>query len=412
MCFRHIQKINKNNRSDGDYMIPSYYEFLNSVKIISGNKALENIPFELKNLGAKRPIILTNDMLVKIGLVKKVLGAFDESDITIGNVYVDIPADSSIKVVNDVARVYRENNCDSIIAIGGGSVIDTAKGVNIVITEDTDDLMNFMGCEIITKKLKPFIVVPTTSGTGSEATLVAVIANPEKNVKMEFISYHLLPDVAVLDPRMTVSLPSRLTASTGIDALSHAIEAYTSTQKNPMSDAYAYAAINLIREYLPIAVENGKDEEARLAMANASLMAGAAFSNSMVGVVHAIGHACGGVCHVPHGDAMTILLPYGMEYNGEVNADYYSELLLPLKGAEVYSKTPEHERDFKAVAAVREMSGKFNKICGLPIRLRDVGVTEEDFSKIAKTAINDGAAIANRREVEYDDVIEILKKAY
>jgi alcohol dehydrogenase len=402
----------KNNRSGGYYMIPWYYEFLNSVKIVSGNKALENIPFELKNLGSKRPIILTNDVLVKIGLVKNVLDAFDESDITIGALYVDIPPDSSIKVVNDIARVYRENHCDSIIAIGGGSVIDTAKGVNIVITEDTDNLMNFIGSEIITKKMQPFIVIPTTSGTGSEATLVAVIANPEKNVKMEFISYHLLPDVAVLDPKMTISLPSRLTASTGMDALSHAIEAYTSTQKNPMSDAYAYAAVNLIREYLPKVVDDGKDEEARLAMANASLMAGASFSNSMVGVVHAIGHACGGVCHVPHGDAMTILLPYGMEYNMEVNADYYGELLLPLKGAEVYSQTPQHERSFKAVAAVREMSYGFNKICGLPIRLRDVGVIEEDFSKIAKTAINDGAVICNRKEVEYDDVIEILKKAY
>lgn len=145
-------------------------------------------------------------------------------------------------MVNDAARVFREQNCDSIIAIGGGSVIDTAKGLSIVITQDTDDIMKYMGSEIITRKNPlPLIVVPTTAGTGSETTLVAVIANHKRKVKMEFLSYNLLPDVAVLDPRMTTTLPQRLTASTGIDALSHAVEGYTCLQKNPLSDAYAFA---------------------------------------------------------------------------------------------------------------------------------------------------------------------------
>lgn len=393
-------------------MIPSYYEFQNSVKILSGNRALENIPFELDNLGAKRPIILTNEMLLKLGLVKYVIDAFGESDIVIGAVYTDIPQDSSVKVVNDIASVYRENNCDSIIAIGGGSVIDSAKGLNIVITEETDDLMKFMGAEILKKRMKPFIVVPTTAGTGSEATLVAVIANPEKNVKMEFVSYHLLPSVAVLDPRMTLSLPPRLTASTGMDALSHAVEAYTSMQKNPMSDAYAYGAIKLIVEHLPRVVENGKNEESRLAMANASLMAGAAFSNSMVGIVHAIGHACGGVCHVPHGDAMTILLPFGMEYNMDLASEYYSELLLPLGGPGVYASTPEEKRAQKSVEVVRELESKLKKICSLPTTLKEVGVKREDFQRIAKAAVNDGAIITNPKEAEYEDIIRILEKAY
>ncbi|OYT14598.1 MAG: alcohol dehydrogenase [Bacteroidetes bacterium 4572_77] len=393
-------------------MIPSYYEFRNSVKIISGSKALENIPFELKNLEAKKPMILTNDILVKFGQVKIVTDAFKESDIIIGSIFTDIPPDSSVKVVNKVAKIYKETGCDAIIAIGGGSVIDTAKGANIVISKNTDDLMKYMGSEIITGKLQPFIAIPSTAGTGSEATLVAVIANQEKNVKMEFVSYNLLPDVAVLDPRMTVSLPARLTASTGIDALVHAIEAYTCLQKNPLSDAYSFAAINLIREYLQKVVENGKDQDGRLAMANASLMAGVAFSNSMVGVVHAIGHACGGVCHVPHGDAMTILLPHGMEFNMDKIADGYAELLLPLAGAEIFASTPKNKRAVKSVEVVRNMINKLNKTCGLPTRLRDVGVKKEDFSRIAKTAINDGAAIVNPKEVKYEDVLMILEKAF
>ncbi|HBI55649.1 MAG TPA: alcohol dehydrogenase, partial [Firmicutes bacterium] len=297
-------------------MIPDYYEFQNSVKILSGKNALENIPFELYNLQASRPIVLTNEMLEKIGLVQTVIKSFAEQEISVGAIYTDIPADSSIEVVNDAARVFREQECDSIIAIGGGSVIDTAKGLSIVITQGSDDIMEYMGSEIITRKNPlPFIVVPTTAGTGSETTLVAVIANHKRKVKMEFLSYNLLPDVAVLDPRMTTTLPPRLTASTGIDALSHAVEGYTCLQKNPLSDAYAFAAINLIREYLDLAVEKGTDAKARLAMANASMLAGVAFSNSMVGLVHAIGHACGGVSQVPHGDAMGILLPWCMEYN-------------------------------------------------------------------------------------------------
>ena len=394
-------------------MIPNYYEFLNSVKILSGKLALDNIPHELNSLGGKRPIILTNDILVEIGLVKTAVDALKGSDIVIGAVYDSIPVDSSVKVVNEAAGIYRDKKCDSIIAIGGGSVIDTAKGVSVVITENDDNLMKYAGSEILKKRrAMPFIVIPTTAGTGSEVTLVAVIADPDRNVKMEFLSYNLLPDVAVLDPRMTRSLPARASASTGMDALSHAVEAYTCIQKNPLSDAYAFAAINLIREYLPRVVENGHDEEARLAMANASLMAGAAFSNSMVGIVHAIGHACGGVAHVAHGDAMTILLPYGMDYNFDTVPGYYADLLLPLAGPEVYAATTKGERAARSVSAVRELISLFNSRCGLPTRLRDVGVKEEDFERIAKTAVNDGAVVMNPKAVGLEDVLAVLRKAY
>lgn len=394
-------------------MIPDYYEFQNSVKILSGKNALENIPFELYNLQASRPIVLTNEMLEKIGLAQTVIRSFAEQEISIGAVYTDIPADSSVEVVNEAARVFREQECDSIIAIGGGSVIDTAKGLSIVITQDTDDIMKYMGSEIITrKKHLPFIVVPTTAGTGSETTLVAVIANPKRKVKMEFLSYNLLPDVAVLDPRMTTTLPPRLTASTGMDALSHAVEGYTCLQKNPLSDAYAFAAINLIREYLDRAVENGKDEKARLAMANASMLAGVAFSNSMVGLVHAIGHACGGVSQVPHGDAMGILLPWCMEYNMDKLGELYAQLLLPLAGADIYAATPAEKRGQKAADTIRQMTSRFNKICGLPVSLQQAGVKKEDLARIAKTALNDGAVIINPKESEYEDILAILNKAY
>lgn len=394
-------------------MIPQYFEFYNPVKILSGKQALENIAFELKQLNVSRPMLLTNSMLTGVGLTGIVQEALRGSEITLAAIFEEIPPDSSVHVVNEAGRLFRSSGCDSIIALGGGSVIDTAKGLHILITQDTDDIMEYMGADILRAgKPLPFVVIPTTAGTGSEATLVAVIAHPERHVKMEFISCHLLPDLAVLDPRMTVSLPPRITASTGMDALVHAIEGYTCIQKNPLSDAYAWAAIELIRDHLPKAVANGKDEQARMAMANASLMAGVAFSNSMVGLVHAIGHACGGVKQVAHGDAMTILLPHVMEYNLELLSDLYGRLLLALAGPEVYAATPGAERPAKSIAVVREMTRALNQACGLPMRLRDVGVTKADLPAIARTAINDGALLLNPKEAGLDDVMMILQKAF
>ena len=215
----------------------------------------------------------------------------------------------------------------------------------MILSQGAKNMMELAGCEMIGYgKHIPFVAIPTTSGTGSEVTLVAVILNQCKNIKMEFISYYLLPDIAVLDPRMTIKLPPKMTAATGMDALCHAVESYTCMQKNPLSDSYAVAAINLIRENLLSVCENGNTKKGRLALANASLMAGVAFSNSMVGIIHAIGHALGGVSRVPHGEAMTILMPYCMEYNMDKLEKLYAELLLPIAGVEVYSNTPKEER--------------------------------------------------------------------
>lgn len=390
----------------------SYFEYFNPVKILSGRNAVDNVPYELEVLRAKRPLLITDKGIVEAGLIDIVIDAFKGSDITIGAMYDETPPDSSNLVVNEVAALYRKMKCDSIVAAGGGSVLDTAKGVNIVITENTDDLMKYLGAERLKKPMQPFIAIPTTSGTGSEVTLVAVIANIEKQCKMAFTSYMLLPNVAVLDPRMTITVPSKITAATGMDALTHAVEAYSGLQKNPLSDAYVWSAISLIRDNLVRAVKNGKDEEARMALANASLMAGCAFSNSMVGIVHGIGHACGGVCHVPHGCAMAILLPYGMEYNLKANAGVYAELLLPLAGPEEYARTEADKRAPRTITVIRELNTKLNKLAGLPLRLRDAGVKREQLPEIAKMAQGDGSLIFNPVEAVYEDLLEILKAAY
>lgn len=393
-------------------MLPEYYEFKNSVKLLSGKNALENIAFELSDLEASKPLIITTKSMIKYGQLKIITDSLKQYNIEIGSVFQDIPQDSSIAIVNEIAQVYRDKQCDSILAVGGGSVIDTAKGVNMLVSTNTNDLKDHMGLEILTGKLKPLIVVPSTSGTGSEATLVSVISDISRNVKMEFISYNMLPDVAILDIRMTQSLPAKLTASTGIDALTHSIEAITGVHKNPLSRTYALTAIELIANNLKKVVQNGKDKEGRLALANASFMAGVAFSNSMVGIVHAIGHACGAVSGVAHSEAMTILLSHCMELNLPLCQEDYSRILLAFSGPEVYSQTPKSSRGQKCIDDIRSYILDLNKISGLPMKLRDVGVKKEDFEIIANTAINDGAAIVNPIEVTFDRVMEILKKAY
>ncbi|MGF3076484.1 iron-containing alcohol dehydrogenase [Facklamia sp. P12955] len=395
--------------------IPEYYEFMNSVKILSGKGALENIPFELLNLEAQRPLILTDESLIKHGQVQIITEALEDANIEIAAIFKEVPQDSSLNVVHEISDVYQTHQCDSIIAIGGGSVIDTAKGVNVLVSKKVKDLNELMGLELVGGKLNPLIVVPSTAGTGSEATLVSVIADTSRKVKLEFISYSLLPDVAVLDYRMTASLPAKITASTGIDALTHSIEALTGCQKNPLSSAYALAAIELIGKHLKEAVQNGKNKEARIAMANASLMAGISFSNSMVGIVHAIGHACGSISKIAHGDAMAILLPYAMEMNlkhSQSCKEEYARILLAFSGPEVYSQTPKDQRAARIINAIKDLLNELHKIAGLPTRLRDVDVKKEDFKQIAKTAMNDGATIVNPVQVTTERIMDILEAAY
>lgn len=393
-------------------MLPRYYEFQNSAKILSGKFALENIPTELKMLNAKRPLFLSDETLEKIGTVQTVLDAMQKQDCKAAKIYTQIPPDSDLELIKKIVALYQEEKCDSIIAVGGGSVIDTAKGVRMVLSQEVKDIKDLMGAEIVTYgKHIPFIAIPTTAGTGSEVTAVAVILEKLKQIKMEFISYYLLPDVAVIDPRMTKTLPKKTAASTGMDALCHAIEAYTCLQKNPMSDAYAISAIELIGENLIRSVEKG-DEQAKIAMANASMMAGVSFSNSMVGLVHAIGHALGGVCHVPHGNAMNILLPFCMRYNMDKIGDLYGKILLYLAGEDIYLATKKEDRGEKTVEIIEEMKKKLNKETGLPITLKEAGVKKEDLLTVAKKAINDGAILVNPKEARLEDVLSILNQAY
>ena len=393
--------------------VPPYFEFVNSAKLLAGEYALENIPSEMRLLGSSRPMILSDSTLEKIGTVSVLIQALSKGGMKPSAVYTDIPLDSSIEKVNEISAIYRENNADGIIAIGGGSVIDTAKGLKMLISQGGRDIMNYVGSEMLGRgQSVPFTAIPTTSGTGSEATGVAVIKDGERKVKLEFISSFLLPDIAVLDVRALESMPARITALTGLDALTHAIEAYSCLQKNPISQCYALSAIKLIVENLEEAIRKPKDKKARISMAIASYIAGAAFSNSMVGIVHAIGHSVGGVCSVAHGEAMTILLPVCMRYNLGFADDDYADLLLYLSDAETYASTEKTRRAEKAVEVVENFISRIKAAAPIATNLSERGVRRSDFEQIAIRAMNDGALIVNPRSADKDDILKILEKTF
>ena len=300
-----------------------------------------------------------------------------------------------------------------MIALGGGSVLDTAKGVYLMLSQECESIEDILGFEDLKLgKDVPFFAIPTTSGTGSEATCVAVVSHPEKQVKLEIISQHIQSHVAFLDPVLTQNLPLKTTASTGIDALTHAIEAYTCSQKNPISDAYAILAIQTISQNILKVVENPKDENIRLNLALASYEAGCAFSNSMVGIVHAIGHALGAVCHIAHGDAMSMLLVPCMRYNLEVNKDLYGDLLLYLGQKELYSQTPQEQLGQKAIDYIASLLQTLHEKTNLPISLESIENLNEHIDEVIEKALNDGALIVNNKYANKQDIRNILEGHY
>ena len=401
-------------------LLPDYYEFCCRVKIVAGHDALEKIPDLLAERGAKKPLIITDKGVAAAGLIDIVSMAL--KDRVFGDLIADnVPPDSDLRVVNQLARLYQDNVCDAIIAVGGGSVMDTAKGVNIVVSENASDLMAFSGVGALKRPLKPLIAVPTTAGTGSEVTQVAVIKDHEKHLKMAFGSYFLLPDISVLDSRMTMTMPPFITAMTGMDAMSHAVEAYYCLQKNPLSDAHAVAAVKMIYQYLPIVAKNPSDQDARLSMAVGACLAGIAFSNSMVGLVHNLGHATGSVCGVPHGMCMAIMLPYGLEYNMHKREEAMAGLLLPMAGETVYRDTPPAQRAKKVVSLIRQLNADLNAITGgrharffqeVKDREGKSMVPREILPEIARAALSDGASIYNPEDTDYEDNLMVLEAAW
>ncbi|NOY70108.1 MAG: iron-containing alcohol dehydrogenase [Deltaproteobacteria bacterium] len=391
-------------------MLPEFFEFHNPTKVVYETGVATDLKPELDIIGIEKYFIVSDKPIADLGLVRKVEDGLVESGFIVTGKYTEVTQDADLEGVKRCAGQIKASGAQGIIAIGGGSVIDTAKAANILFSKGGDLVEDYSGAQTLTSRLNPLIVIPTTAGTGSEVTMVSMVYDRDNKEKLAFVDKYLLPDVAVLDPEMTLSLPPKLTASTGMDALTHSMEAFVGTAASPISDAFAYCAIELIIKNLVAAVQNGDDVEARGAMLIGSCMAGISFTHSMVGCVHGMAHATGALYRVPHGVANGIYLPYGLEYNFEEIYEKLAKLASPM-GIDASGKDDK----FLARAVIEkvfEVRKELNKLDALPLRLRDIGIPKDGLEAIAEGAINDGTSFYNPREMEEETLLPYIQKAY
>lgn len=387
----------------------AFYQFSVPTKILFEAGISQNFAHEVSLMGLESLFAVTDAYLHKSGLTAPIFKHLAESGISVAGVFSDVPPDSSVKTIEACAKAAKESGAQGFLAIGGGSVIDTAKGATILFTLGGDLKNDYAGAQTITEDLAPLIAIPTTAGTGSEVTEAIVIYDEETQAKLSFVDYHLLPRLAVLDPELTLKLPPLLTAATGLDALTHAIESVMSVQHNPVSDALATQAVQLIFQNLPQVVAHGDDVAARGAILVAANLAGMAFNHAMVGVVHAVAHSVGAISRVHHGTANGIFLPYGMEYN---LAAAMSRIAMLANSCGV---KPEGLDDITAravIAAVKNLLKKLNAACDFPLTYAAVGVKKEQWVAICELATEDGASFYNPRPVVAEDLLPFVERCW
>ncbi|WP_353171073.1 iron-containing alcohol dehydrogenase [Acinetobacter rudis] len=387
------------------------YEFYSAVRIISGLDTLSKLPELIQKLSASKVFIMTDKGITKAKVHLPVIEILEANQIPFF-VFDDIPADGSVNSVYQAADQFFYSESDIIIAIGGGSVIDTSKALNISVTL-TGELEKYMGVNNLPHRLKPSIIIPTTSGTGSEVTAIAVVADNDKKIKLIFNSPYIMADYAVLDPKMTQNLPLYITAMTAMDALTHCIESYTCNSRNPISSELAFSAIKKIITHLPIVLDEPQNFNSRLALAEASTMAGMAFSNSMVGLTHSIAHALGINFAVPHGLCCSIFLPYVIEYNKEYILEELNELSLLFLTESEYQLNDKNTRVNLFIEKIYHLKEILERKTQLPSRLGMLSnVSVKDFEYIANKALIDGSIIFNPIKPSKKEIINILEKAW
>ncbi|ELC8367501.1 L-threonine dehydrogenase [Clostridium perfringens] len=380
----------------------SYKFFMPAISLM-GADCLKDAGDQVGELGFKKALIVTDKVLGQIGIVKKVTDVLDNKNIEYA-IYDETKPNPTVKNVNDGLALLKEKECDFVISLGGGSAHDCAKGIALLATNG-GEIKDYEGVDKSKKPQLPMVGINTTAGTGSEMTLFAIITDEERHIKMALVDKHLTPIIAVNDPMLMLAMPKSLTAATGMDALTHAIEAYVSTAATPITDACAEKAIELISNYLVNAVENGQDVEARDMMAYAEYLAGMAFNNASLGYVHAMAHQLGGFYNLPHGVCNAILLPHVQEYNKSTSASRLAKIA-KIMGGNIEELTDEQGADL-CIDMIKSLS----QTIGIPEGLGVLGVKESDFETLATNALNDACSLTNPRKGNLEEVIAIFKKA-
>ena len=358
---------------------------------------------QAKALGATNLLIVTDAGLAKMGVADKIKGYIEAAGLkaVIFDGAEPNPTDSN---VHDGVKVYRANNCDGIVSLGGGSSHDCGKGVGMVIGNG-GNIRDFEGVNKSTKPMPPFLAINTTAGTASEMTRFCIITNTDTHVKMAIVDWRCTPNIAINDPVLMIGKPPALTAATGMDALTHAVEAYVSTIATPITDACAIKAIELVARYLSPAVANGENLEARDKMAYAEYLAGMAFNNASLGYVHSMAHQLGGFYNLPHGVCNAILLPAVSQYNLIACPQRFADIAVAM--GENINGLSITEAAEKAIGAIRKLSASI----GIPTGLKALNVKEEDLKIMAENAKKDACQFTNPRTATLEQVIEIFKAA-
>ncbi len=361
-----------------------------------GAGCIREIPAEVKGRGIQKVFVCSDPDLVKFGVTKKVLDVLDAANIPY-TLYSEIKPNPTIENVQTGVKAYKESGANGIIAIGGGSSMDTAKAVGIIIANpEFEDVRSLEGVAPTKNSCVPIIAVPTTAGTAAEVTINYVITDVEKKRKFVCVDVHDIPVVAVVDPEMMATMPKGLTAATGMDALTHAIEGYITKGAWEMTDMFHLKAIELISKSLRGAVENTK--EGREGMALGQYVAGMGFSNVGLGIVHSMAHSLGAVYDTPHGVANAILLPTVMEYNAECTGEKYRDIAKAM-GVEGTENMTQEEYRKAAVDAVRQLS----KDVGIPQDLKAI-VKDEDVDFLSQSAMDDACRPGNPKDPTLEDI--------
>ena len=381
----------------------STYYFL-PTRNVFGEGAVQEAGDLVKSLGAKKCLIVTDRYLWQIGMADRVQGILEKAGIE-ACIFAGAEPNPTDKNVEAGARFYQENECNSIISLGGGSSHDCAKGIGLVAANG-GQIADFEGVDKSSKPMIPLMAINTTAGTASEITRFCIITDTSRKVKMAIVDWRVTPQIAINDPELMKGMPPSLTASTGMDALTHAIEAYVSTDANPLTDAAAIMAIKMIAHYLPKAVANGNYMKARDKMAYAQYLAGIAFNNASLGYVHAMAHQLGGFYNLPHGVCNAILLPYVESYNLIGNMNRFRDVAQAM-GVQVEGISVTCAAE-KAIEAIKKLSRQLE----IPTDLKQLGVREEDFGIMADNAKKDVCQLTNPRTATREQVIEIYRQAY
>ena len=381
----------------------STYYFL-PTRNVFGMGASQEAGELMKSLGGHKTMIVTDKFLHESGMAGQIQAILARAGLD-SIVFPGAEPNPTDQNVAAGVAVFQENGCDSILSLGGGSSHDCAKGIGMVAANG-GTIHDYEGIDKSSRPLMPLMAVNTTAGTASEITRFCIITDTSRKVKMAIVDWRVTPQIAINDPELMRGMPPSLTAATGMDALTHAIEAYVSTNANPLTDAAATMAIQMITHYLPKAVANGNYMKARDKMAYAQYLAGIAFNNASLGYVHAMAHQLGGYYNLPHGVCNAILLPYVEEFNLIGNLNRFRDLAEAM--GEKVEGLSTGDAAAKAIQAIRTIS----KQVGIPANLKVLGVKPEDFEVMAENAMKDVCCLTNPRKATKEQVIEIYRRAY